>query len=341
MKRLFSEDKRNFNLTQILLFLLVIAVGSYVFSLIWAVISQFTDILTIVLTSWLVSFLLDPIVDLIQKYLRQSKVVSAVITYVLLSVGIVAIGFVYIPMITTQIAVLVNLLPSFLNTLPSFLSNFINGPLITQFEGSLALIPSIAQFFFSAFMVLIFSFYFIVEQKKIDQEVSNLIPSGWHDTLEFIKKVINDTFISFIRVQFFYGVSIALITWLVMALFGTGFAISIAFLAGVFAIIPLVGPLLALVLPVMVAFLINPFSALLIGIILFVSQQIIFNIIGPKLLGKAFSLHPAIILVSLLVGLKFGGTQGAIFAIPILGIGVVMIRKFGLRFVEIINKQTL
>jgi len=337
--RMFNSVKKNYDLVQVLLVLLIISVGSYVLTLSWSVISQFADIITIILTSWLMSFLLDPLVDMIQKYLKLSKVIATSITYLLLSIFIVTIGIVYIPLVTNQILILINIVPAYLSTVPLILNN-LDGPIISQVENSIGFIPSIAQFFFSAFMVLTLSFYFIIDQKKINDELMNLAPSTWHDTIKFTKKVINETFVSFFRVQFFYGIATALITWVVMFLFGTGFATSVAFLAGVFAIIPLIGPLLAIALPILVALLITPIKAIFVGLVLVVVQQIIFNVIGPKLLGKAFSLHPAIILVSLLVGLKVAGAQGAVFAIPLLGIGVVMIRKFGLRIVEAINRQT-
>ncbi len=334
---MLDEVKKNIGLLRVLLFLLIIAVGSYVLGLIGSVLSRFTDTLVIVLVSWLLSFLLDPVVDLIQKYLKFSKVISTTITYLLLTIFIVTIGFVYIPLITTQIVALVSMISEYISHAPKFLNN-LDGPLLTQIENSITLIPSIAQFFFSAFIVLTLSFYFIIDQNKINKEFFNLVPNTWHETLIFIEKVIGDTFVSFFRVQFFYGVLIALVTWVVMYLFGTGFALSVAFLAGLFAIVPLIGPLLAIVLPVMVALLADSVKALFVGLILFLAQQIIFNVIGPKLLGKAFSLHPAIILISLLIGLKFGGALGAVFAIPVLGIGVVMIRTFGMRVAKVLSK---
>lgn len=337
---MFKEVRKNHNLVQILLILLIIAVGSYVLGLVWMVLKQFIDVLIIILVAWLLSFLLDPVVDFIQDNLKLSKILATTITYLLLTITIVAIGFIYIPLISTQIVVLVNIITKYLSTAPAILNN-LNGPIVSQIENSIVLIPSIGLFFFSAFMVLILSFYFLIDQKRINKELFSLLPSGWHKTLEFTEKVINDTFISFFRVQFFYGISTALVTWLVMILFGTGFAVSVAFLSGVFAVIPLVGPLLAIILPVLVAMLVNPIQALLVGVILFIVQQVIFNVIGPKLLGKALSLHPAIILISLLVGLKFAGALGAVFAIPVLGIGVVMIKKFGLKAVETINKRAL
>ena len=336
---MLEEMKKFNNLIQVLLYLLIIAVGSYVLGLVGMVLGRFTDTIVIVLVSWLLSFLLDPVVSRIQKYFKFSKIISTTITYLLLSIFIVAIGFVYIPLITSQIVALVGLVPGYLSEAPVVL-NHLNGPLLNQIENSITLIPSIAQFFFSAFIVLTLSLYFIIDRNKINREFFNLVPDAWHETLIFIEKVISDTFISFFRVQFFYGVLIAIVTWLVMYLFGIGFSASVAFLAGLFAIVPLVGPLLAIVLPVMVALLAGSLKALLVGVILFIAQQIVFNVIGPKLLGKVFSLHPAIILISLLIGLKFGGAFGAVFAIPVLGIGVVMIRTFGMRVARVLSKKS-
>jgi len=334
---MFKELRRNASLIQILLVLLIVLSGSYVFQMIWGIFREFSNIITIVLISWLVSFLLDPIVELIQKYTKTTKILATAFSYILLTILIVTVGFVYIPLISSQIILLVNVAPILFSKLPVFISN-LNGPLISQFERTILFIPSIAQFFFSAFIVLTLSFYFIIDQKKINDEFFRLIPSGWHGNMKFIEKVINDTFVSFFRVQFFYGVSTAIVTWITLIAFSSGFAVSVGFFSGLFAVIPLLGPLLAILLPVMVSMLNDPVRAALVGVVLFLTQQIIFNVIGPKLLGKAMSLHPAIILISLLIGLKFAGAMGAIFAIPLLGIGVEMIRKFGIRIIGVVNK---
>ncbi len=334
---MINEARKNQKLIKVLLVLMIAAVGSYVLGLAFSFLAQFKNVIAIILVSWLLSFLLDPIVDRIQKYFKLSKILSTSITYLLLTVCIVAIGFIYIPLVSAQIAVLVGNISSYLDSAPVIVNN-LNGSLMAQIENSINFIPSIAQFFFSAFIVLTLSFYFIIDQSQINREFFNLLPKDWHDTLKFTQKVINDTFISFFRVQFFYGLSTAVVTWFVMMMFGTGFAVLVGFLSGIFAIVPLVGPLLAIVLPVGVTFISSSFQATIIGVILFLAQQVIFNVVGPKILGKAFSLHPAVILISLLIGLKFGGAFGAVFAIPVLGISVVMFRKFGMRLVRELNK---
>ena len=334
---MLDEIRKNYGLVRVLIILLIIATGSYVFSLAWVVISKFLDLFVILLSAWLLSFILEPVVGRIQKLLRVSKLVATIIAYILVFVLLLIISIAYIPLVTSQILTITNILPQYLKSAPPIVVA-INKSLSNQIASSVILIPSFAQFLFSAFITLILSFYFIVDRKKINKEFFNLIPKQWQDVFHFTQKVINDTFISFLRVQFFYGISSGILTWVILKTFNTDFAASIAFISGVFAFVPLIGPFLALIPPILVALLADPVKALIIGAILLIIQQVTFNIIGPKLLGKAFRLHPAIILISFLVGLQFAGALGAVFAIPVLGISAVMIRRFGHYFLSIKKK---
>lgn len=328
---MLDELRKNYSLVRVLIILLIVAVGSYVLSLAWVLISQFLNIFVILLSAWLLSFILEPIVEKIQS-LKISKLIATIITYTLVFIILVIISIGYIPLVASQIPVIAGLISNYLQSAPPFIAN-LNNSLSNQLGQTATIIPSVAQFLLLAFITLILSFYFIVDKEKINQEFFNIIPKGWHDFLRFTQKTVNDIFISFLRVQFFYAISSGILTWIVLISFNIEFAASIAFISGILAFVPLIGPLLALIPPVLVAFLINPTVALIVGVILLIAQQITFNIIGPKLLGRAFKLHPALILISFLIGLQFAGTIGAIFAIPILGIGAVMVRRFGHYFI--------
>lgn len=331
---MIEQIRKNYSLTRILIILLIIAVGSYVLGLAWGAVRTILDILITLVIAWLLSFILEPVVELLQKLLKVSKPLSTTFTYILLLLSFAAIGFLYIPLISKQTGILSNVLPLYLDTAPKFVVGWVSS-FIAQLENSAALIPSVAQFLFSIVMVLIFSFYFIVDREEINKEIFNLVPKSWHNVLAFTQQVINDTFVSFLRVQLFLSISCGLLTWIILRILNIDFAASIALLAGVLAFIPFFGPILTLVPPVLVALLVSPIQAVIVGIFLVVTQQVIFNVVGPKLLGNAFKLHPAIVLLSFMVGLKFEGFLGAVLAIPILGISAVMVRRFGHYFLKI------
>lgn len=93
------------------------------------------------------------------------------------------------------------------------------------------------------------------------------------------------------------------------------FPIVILIFLGVF--IPLVGPVLTGSIVVLVALASKGVSvALVLAVIVFVTQQIDANILQPLLLGNAVNIHPLAILVSIMVGSTLFGLVGMVFAVP-------------------------
>ncbi|MDO8638647.1 MAG: hypothetical protein Q7R43_03660, partial [Candidatus Daviesbacteria bacterium] len=83
---MLDEIRKNYGLVKILIILLIIAVGSYVVSLLWIVLSQFLNLFIILLLAWSLSFILEPIVISIQRLIKISKLIATIITYILISV---------------------------------------------------------------------------------------------------------------------------------------------------------------------------------------------------------------------------------------------------------------
>jgi predicted PurR-regulated permease PerM len=97
------------------------------------------------------------------------------------------------------------------------------------------------------------------------------------------------------------------------------YALSSSIAAAILAMIPVIGTVLAVFPPLMSALLISPNQALIAGLIIILSSQIVYNVIGPKMLGKAFKIHPVVVILSFVIGYKMVGAWGAIFSIPIVG----------------------
>lgn len=323
---MFKQLQKNENLLKILLVLLIIAVGTYVLNLIWQIVGRFSDLIMIFIFSWLLSFILEPSVDRIKNVLKIEKVWATLITYLLLTIGIVAFILLFVPTVTVQIQTLIQVIPGYLESAPKLVNNW--GDVITaQLMNSITVLPSVAQFLFSVFIVLIFSFYFNVDSERATESIYKFAPKSWHTWMRFLQKVINDAFSSFLRLQLFYGIFTWVTTWIVLVIFGTGFAASSSFLAGILGLIPLIGAPLSIIPAVFVALLTDPSKAVAIGIILLILQQILYNIIGPRFLSGAFKIHPAVIMISFLVGMNVAGSIGALFAIPVMGIIAVLVRE--------------
>jgi len=332
---MFEELKKGFSLKLLVVFS-TIAVGIYLGRIGLEILGQFSDIIIILIASWLLSFILEPSVIRISKITRLSKLYSTAITYLLLAGLFTASIFILIPIVTAQIKSFSSDLPRLLESSPIFTKNLenLNETIAKYLNNSISVITSIAQFFFYTFIVLIISFYFIVDKERINNELYELLPDKWHKNLKFIEKVIDESFGSFLRVQLIIGVIAGILTWIVLRILGIEFAAFASLLAGIFAIVPMVGPILSIIPPVAVALLDDYTKALAIFIILLLLQQVIFNVVGPKLLGKSLKLHPVIILLSFLIGGKLAGGLGAILAIPVLGIFAVAVKKLSKYFLK-------
>lgn len=329
---MFEEIKKE-SLYKILAILLIAAVGIYLLRIVWQVFGTFSDILIILIISWLLSFILEPIVEKIHNISHIPKTISAIITYVIMA-GLFGLGiFLLIPIVSSQVETLSKILPSHLQSAPQFVSKW-SDTLISSLNNSFSVISSVAQFLFSIFIILILSFYFVIEKDLIHTELFSFIPKKWHQNTRFFLNAIDTSFASFLRVQLLFGVISGIITWIVLKILGVDFAAFASLLSGIFAIIPLVGPILAIIPPILVAFITDPGKAVIAFAILLIAQQVIFNVVGPKLFSKAFKLDPIIILISFLVGGKIAGTMGAIFAIPVLGIIAVVAKKLWRHYLE-------
>lgn len=322
---MFREIQKEVPLIRTLIILLIITVGIHLVSIFWQFFNSFSDIILLVVISWLLSFILEPVVDWITNIFRVGKTIATTITYLLILVGFIAIIFQFVPLVTKQIQTLSKVLPTFLETAPPFISRW--GDYMTSaLNDSIFVVPSIAQFLVLIIVTLVISFYFIVDKDRINREIFYVTPKPWHEKMRFIQNVIETTFASFLRIQVIIGILTGLATWIVLEILRVEFAAAIALLSGVLGFLPLIGPILAIIPPLFVTFIVDPWLSLIAFLILLIIQQLIFNIFVPRAFGNAFKMHPVIILVSSLVGLRLAGPMGAVFAIPVAGISAVILR---------------
>jgi predicted PurR-regulated permease PerM len=330
---MFKEIQKDNTLVRILIILLIVTLLTYLFNVFWQFINVFSDIIGIVVISWLVSFVLEPIVDKISSITNLSKKVATAITYVLLFAAIIVIGVIFVPLINSQIQTLSKSLPLFLASSPKFISRW-SDSLVTALANSVILIPSVAQYLLYVIFVLVISFYFIIDKDHLNRELYALTPMAWHNRMKFVQKVVATTFASFLHIQLLIGLFTGIATWVVLQAVGIQFALAIALLAGVLGALPMIGPILATIPPVFFAFIIDPWLAVIVLLVLIIIQQIIFNIFVPRAFGKAFKMHPIIIILASIAGFKLGGIMGTMFAIPVVGISSVVVKEIWQYFIE-------
>lgn len=143
---MFKELRGEFTLLKTLILLLIIAVSIHLFSILWQVFTNFSDIIAIIVLAWLLSFILEPLVDRIAILTKLSRLLSTIITFVLMFLIFAAIIFLFIPLVAAQIQTLTKVLPMYVDSAPKFIVRSFDS-LTQSLNNAVGFIPSVAQFF--------------------------------------------------------------------------------------------------------------------------------------------------------------------------------------------------
>jgi predicted PurR-regulated permease PerM len=114
-------------------------------------------------------------------------------------------------------------------------------------------------------------------------------------------------------------------TGAIMSVLGVDYALLSSVVAGLVLFIPFLGPPAAVVLPVTIALLTRPEVTIYLFLGLLALQQVIFNVLAPRILSRQVGLHPLLVFFAVLTGARVAGIWGAIFGVPIVAVLTAMI----------------
>ncbi len=187
-------------------------------------------------------------------------------------------------------------------------------------QNALVIFTSLLGLFANLFFVLVIGFIITLDGPRLLLGIMQLIPGSIKNHIQFLGQSIDRTFGGFIRGQLIQALLQSIGTAIVMSLFGLDYVLIASSFAGLFMLIPLVGPFLALLPPLLAVVLQSPGVAIWVLVILFIFQLAITNILMPRLMSEAVGLHPLWVFAAILFGIKIAGFWGAFFGIPVAGV---------------------
>ena len=190
----------------------------------------------------------------------------------------------------------------------------------TLVQQSLGIASRIATLLIDLVLVLILSYYITLDSPRISLRILEILPGSWRaDTVRFFT-IVNHTFGGFLRAQLIHGFIYGLATAVVMSALGLNYVALASVVAAIIVLVPIIGSVLGVIPPLLIAIIDKPDSILLMLIILAVVQQVLFNMIMPRLMGRIVGLHPLLVFAAILVGATVAGGWGILFGIPIAGV---------------------
>lgn len=121
-------------------------------------------------------------------------------------------------------------------------------------------------------------------------------------------------------------------TWIGLAIVGVKQALLFAVIAGVLEAVPIVGPVISAIPPVVVALALgNPTMALWIIVVFVVVQQFENHVLIPLIMSHQLSLHPVTVIFAVLVMGGLFGLVGVLLATPAAAAAGILYDEFHLR----------
>ena len=300
--------------------------------------------------AWLIAYMTYPMVTFFQYRLKlKNRVLSIFVTMLVLLTLLILAFVVLVPPIVDELGKLKELLTAYFiegskqaaipGTVANFIKEHVNMIQIqsTLSEGNLSqairsLLPkawsiltqsvNIVVSIFAAFIVLLYTFFILLDYETIANGWVGLVPAKYREMTVRIVNDVKDGMNRYFRGQ-------ALVAFLVGVLFSIGFliidfplAVGFGLFIGLLNMVPYL-QLIALAPTVLLALLKAADTGesfwwiLACALLVFCVVQVIQDgLIVPKVMGKITGLNPAIILLSLSVWGALMGIVGMIIALP-------------------------
>lgn len=211
-------------------------------------------------------------------------------------------------------------------------ANFIESiqPYLIQFASFVAQkTPQwISQSLVLFFLAPLFTYFFLTESRHWPRLLVERLPKTWWLEVDALLLDLNKQIGGFIRARVFESGLIVVLTWLSLSWLGLPFAFLLAFINGLFNIVPYIGPVIATLPAIIVALSTgNPEAALFWTLFIYATIQALDAfVIVPFFVARIVNLHSLIVIVAILLGGHLMGIIGMIISIPLAGAIKVTLR---------------
>ena len=314
------------------------------------------DLLLIFFLAYLVGSLIIHTVRSLMRVPGMKRPLAIALVYAVL-IGIASVmGFVVIPATITQAVELANLVPTYIERLPQFIDRVeaylagfninVDTATLIQYDSlsnwggalggiaqdnALNIARNVVSIVFSVSLVTVISFYVVLDGGRRLNEALKVLPPRAERETRFVLSTIDETFRGYLRgmvlVSMIYGVGTAT----VMLATGLPAALPVAFVSSILLAVPFIGDWLALALPLIVAAASGNFITLLTVLLtlLFV-QQVMLNLLTPRILGRAVRMPAMLVVIAVVLGARLAGIAGALLGVPTMGVVYALAVHYGM-----------
>jgi predicted PurR-regulated permease PerM len=290
------------------------------------------DIVVWLIAALFLSFALEPAVNWLVARGWRRGAATGVVLFAVALVGIVMVASM-VPLVIDQVGELIDRVPGWLREANQYTSRCCDIELTSarisdlleqaanNIQGIASNVASVGGFILNVLFQLLtiglFTFYLVADGPRFRRAVCSLLPPRRQREVLAAWDVAIDKTGGYLYSRLLLAALSAGFSFIVLQLLGVPFAVPLALWQGVISqFIPVVGTYFAAAVPLLVALLEEPWSALIFLIFVLVYQQIENYLLSPRITARTMQLHPAVAFGAALAGAALNGLIGAFMALP-------------------------
>jgi predicted PurR-regulated permease PerM len=297
---------------------------------------DYSHLFLIFFFAWLLASLIAPIADFLQHRLRHLPRAAAVLGVIVPVILVAAlIGAFVLSALADSFATAGAVLPALVANPPPVVSDIqgwlgarglaldfasvyqtVAHSVVDSFGGVVVGASGVVGWFADALTVITLAIFIAIDRERIMQFGVDLLPPERRADQVLFRKSVGSAFSGFIRSQVITGAAYGLWALVVNLVFGVPFGAATAFAAGALQTIPIYGPYVSWLPPVVVA-LVTGGPVVLVAVAMLIGWFINMNILAPLVRSDQLQVHPVVVTFAFLLGAQLAGPLGAIVAIPL------------------------
>ncbi len=312
--------------------LITIVLTVFVAYAMFNVIRRVQNLLLWLVAALFLSFALEPAVNWLVKRGWRRGLAAATVLFGLAFIVLLMLGLM-VPLVIGQVQELIDRLPELLDEASMYTERWFDTKLtseailqdiasaeddIQQIAANLASVGAfVLSLIFQVLTIGLFTFYLVADGPRFRRAVCSLLPPNRQREVLGAWDIAIDKTGGYLYSRLLLAVINATFSYIVLQVLGVPFALPLALWQGfVSQFIPVVGTYIAAAIPLLVALLADPWSALFFLIFVVVYQQIENYVLAPRITAKTMQLHPAVAFGAALAGGAVSGLIGAFMALP-------------------------
>jgi predicted PurR-regulated permease PerM len=187
-------------------------------------------------------------------------------------------------------------------------------------NNSIGIVLAAGTLFVNGILVLIISIYFLSDGPRLVQACRNMGPPAYRQNMPFYLASLDKALSGYIRGQILLAGAAGILGAGGALVLGVPYAVLIGLSTFFLSLVPVIGPIILIIPPVLIALVFAPLTtAIILTVYFLVMMQLITNVIGPRVMGSAVGIHPLEAMAAAFIGFPLAGVLGSFFAVPIVG----------------------